>query len=166
VIERGHGHCINRIGTDVQEPKKSCPAQLEVMGTRNLPTPPHGWVSTHHNLGKPGKEMTMARATLFQAACAAAMLAATPVFAQSNNPAGDSGAANAPVSHDATPGSHHMTGHMHHSATGDHHAKSHMSESSGDAAVDRLNDQSYQAAQKGEAFDAGTPAAPPPGGKM
>nr|WP_294509291.1 hypothetical protein [uncultured Rhodopila sp.] len=111
----------------------------------------------------------MAKATLFQAACAAAMLAATPVLAQSNNPTGDTGAGgspNTPVTHDATPGSHHMTGHMHHSAMGEHHAKSHMSADSGDAAVDRLNDQSYQAAQKGEAFDAGTPAAPPPGGKM
>lgn len=108
----------------------------------------------------------MAQATLFKAACAAAMLAATPVLAQSNNPAGDTGAANAPMTHDTTPGSHPMTGHMHHSAMGEHHAKSHMSESSGDAAVDRLNDQSYQAAQKGEAFEAGTPATSAPGGKM
>ncbi len=111
----------------------------------------------------------MARATLFKAACAAAMLAATPVLAQSNNPAGDTGAAaaaNTPATHDATTGAHHMPGHMHHSAMGEHHARSHMSDSSGDAAVDRLNDQSYQAAQKGEAFDAGTPAAAPPGGKM
>nr|WP_294523046.1 hypothetical protein [uncultured Rhodopila sp.] len=119
----------------------------------------------------------MAKATLFKAACAAAMLAATPVLAQSNNPAGDTGAGgstNMPATHEATPGSH-MTGHMHHSAMSEHHAKSHMSENSGDAAVDRLNDQSYQAAQKGEAFDAGAPAmpsggtggaAPGPGGKM
>jgi len=110
----------------------------------------------------------MAKATLLQAACAAAMLAATPVFAQSNNPAGNTGAdatQAAPATHDATSGSH-MTGHMHHSAMGEHHAKSHSSADAQDSAVDRLNDQSYQAAQKGEAFDAGTPAATAPGGKM
>ena len=110
----------------------------------------------------------MAKATLFKAACAAAMLAATPVFAQSNNPAGNTGtggATNAPAAHEATPGSH-VTGHAHHSAMGEHHAKSHTAEDSQDAAVDRLNDQSDQATQKGEAFDAGTPAAPAPGGKL
>ena len=73
--------------------------------------------------------MTMAQATLFKAACAAAMLAATPVFAQGNNPAGQTGAgaaSTAPPAHEATPGSA-MTGHMHHSAMGEHHAKAHGS---------------------------------------
>jgi len=129
----------------------------------------------------------MAKATLFKAACAAAMLAATPVLAQNsapgttapanNAPAADTGTGGAPAAHEATPGSH-MTGHMHHSAMGEHHARSRSSADAQDAAVDRLNDQSYQAAQKGEAFDAGTPAAPsggtdtsggaaqPPGGKL
>jgi hypothetical protein len=113
-------------------------------------------------------EKTMAKATLFKAACAAAMLAATPVLAQGNNPAGNSpagatGTGAAPAAHDATPPAH-MSGHMHHSAVGEHHARSRNSADSQDAAVERLNDQSYQAAQKGEAFDAGAPATAPAGG--
>jgi hypothetical protein len=112
--------------------------------------------------------MTMAKATLGQAVCAAAMLAATPVLAQSNNPQGTSapsGAQTSTAAHDSMSGSH-MTGHTHHSAMGEHHARSHAAADSQDSAVDRLNDQSYQAAQKGEAFDAATPAAPAPGGKL
>jgi hypothetical protein len=68
------------------------------------------------------------------------------------------------------------TNHMHHSAMEGHHMK-HASKgtSSGDAAVDKLNDESYAAAQKGEAFGSGDTSAAPPaatapmpgsGGKM
>jgi hypothetical protein len=144
----------------------------------NLPMPIHARVFDAPRGWTIRKEMTMAKATLFKAACAAAMLAATPVLAQSNNPAGATGAGAAsttPPAHEATPSSA-MSGHMHHSAMGEHHVKSHSSADSQDAAVNRLNDESYQAAQKGEAFDAGTPAtpsggtsggaAPPPGGKL
>jgi hypothetical protein len=64
----------------------------------------------------------------------------------------------------------------HHDAMEAHH-KTHMGRSSGsqDAAVDKLNDESYAAAQKGEAFGSGDAATPPPaatapapgtGGKM
>jgi len=94
----------------------------------------------------------MAKASLLKAACAAAMLVATPVLAQTTPaPANTSpaGAPNTPTTHEATPGAHAM----HHSAMVNHHAK-HASQSatSQDAAVDRLNQQSYEAAQKGQAF--------------
>ena len=111
----------------------------------------------------------MAKAHLLRAACTVAMLAASPVFAQ-NTQTGDTaagGAANAPATHDAMPGStapmstspasgaagseqpmhkmaHHHAGAMH-SSKGDR---------SQDAMVDRLNEQSFQAAQQGQSFSA------------
>ena len=105
----------------------------------------------------------MAKATLLQAACAAAMLAATPVLAQTDTKPADTtagGAPNAPAAHTAPPAK--AMDHMHHSAMEGHHAK--MGASSQDAAVDKLNDESYQAAQKGESFNATDTAATPPAG--
>jgi hypothetical protein len=116
----------------------------------------------------------MTKATLLQAACAAALLAATPVFAQTDTKPADTGAGgapNVPAAHatpPATPAAKPMS-HMHHSAMEGHHAKS--GASAQDAAVDRLNDESYQAAEKGESFSGAGAAAPAagataPGGKM
>jgi hypothetical protein len=106
----------------------------------------------------------MAKARLLQVACSVAMLAASPVFAQNNTQTGDAaagGAANAPATHDAMPGS------MAPASTGPagseepmhkmaHHHGGAMRGSKGDrsqdAMVDRLNEQSLQAAQQGQSF--------------
>jgi hypothetical protein len=109
------------------------------------------------------------------------MLAATPAFAQSNNMQSGSPASGgnlvAPPAHEAAPAkptapatasadnSASMapkggTGdHVTHAAAMPRHSMMHASKSdtSQDAAVDQLNNQSYQAAQKGEAFS-GSPA--------
>ena len=87
----------------------------------------------------------MAKASLLKAACAAAMLAATPVLAQTSTAPNATG----PGGSQATTPSHPT----HHAATASHHAK-HGSQSptAQDAAVDRLNEQSYEAAQKGQPF--------------
>jgi hypothetical protein len=118
----------------------------------------------------------MAKARLLPAVCTVALLAAAPAFAQQTmtQPA-DTGAGNsvnAPVAHDQTPprpaaqsnmapaermdqpgggmGSHTspryaMSGHSGMHAGND---------SSQNAAIDQLNDQSYQAAQRGRSFSA------------
>jgi len=104
------------------------------------------------------KEITMAKARLLQAACTVAMLAASPVFAQSNTPTGDTGAgggANTPTVNETNSGNmpsktmSHQPGMMrrHNMAM-----KSSKNNTSQDAAVDRLNEQSYQAAQQGQTF--------------
>ncbi len=79
----------------------------------------------------------MANMRLLQVACTVAMLAAGPVLAQSST--GDAAPAAQPA--------HKMAGHHHmgamHSSKGDR---------SQDAMVDKLNEQSYQAAQQGQPF--------------
>ena len=96
----------------------------------------------------------MLKTRLLQAVCTVAMLAAVPAFAQSNtaNQArrprtrGNMGAPAAEGSHATHHSARaHRTGAMHSGKT----------DSSQNAAVDRLNEQSYQAAQKGEAFGGG-----------
>jgi hypothetical protein len=142
--------------------------------------------------------MKMTKSRLLQAVCTVAMLAAAPAFAQ-NTPAdttGPNGTANA-TQHQAMPNGGAMSdsgggmknGSMepankmgstvgsasesqptHRSAMA--HADRAMrgkTDTSQDAAVNRLNDQSYQAAEKGQAFSANdsntTPgAATPPSG--
>jgi hypothetical protein len=103
----------------------------------------------------------MAKAHLLRAACTVAMLAASPVFAQ-NTQTGDTaagGAASAPATHDAMPsstaptstaGSEQPTHKMaHHHGGAMHGSKGDRSQ---DAMVDRLNEQSFQAAQQGQSF--------------
>jgi hypothetical protein len=113
--------------------------------------------------------MDMAKARLLQAACAVALLAAVPAFAQqtTTQPAdtATSNSLNAPGAHDPTM-PHASTssmapaermGHpMHHSAM-DGRASQSMhgrADTSQSSAVDQLNDRSYQAAQRGQAFSA------------
>jgi hypothetical protein len=111
----------------------------------------------------------MVKARLLQAVCAVALLAAAPAFAQTNAKPADTGVdntVNAPATHTGTmsPAMHmgaddQSSGTMHHmsthrSAMGGHetgmmHGRS---DSSQDAAVDRLNDQSFQAAQSGQTY--------------
>ena len=125
----------------------------------------------------------MLKIRLLQAACTVAMLAAVPAFAQTNTPpgaTGSTGAAN-PVEHQAMPGKNSASdsrmapankGGMGASASEEGRAmhrsmmahpmgghtmgmKHGQTDSSQDDAVNNLNDQSYQAAQKGQAFGSG-----------
>jgi len=94
----------------------------------------------------------MAKTYLLRAACTVAMLAASPVFAQSSTQAGDTGGA-APSS----TGPAGVEKPMHGTGMGKHHHHAGMmhgskSDSSQDAMVDRLNERSYQAAQQGQSF--------------
>lgn len=88
-------------------------------------------------------------------ACGLALLAAGPAVAQSSP--GDSGA--------TTPAPHAAHQSM-------HAARGGQSATAQDAEVDRLNDQSYQAAQQGRTFSAGTTSgagtnsSQPAGGRM
>ena len=118
----------------------------------------------------------MAKARLLQAVCAVALLAAAPAFAQqtTTQPAttGADNSVNAPVMHDqAVPGrttqsnmapaeqmdqtgggmGGHSTRHASMSGHSGMHARADNSQNS---AVDQLNEQSYQAAQRGQAFSA------------
>jgi hypothetical protein len=85
----------------------------------------------------------MAKMRLLQVTCTVAMLAAGPVLAQ--NSTSDAAPTAAPAGEHA----HKMAGHHHtgamHSSKGDR---------SQDAMVDKLNEQSYQAAQQGQPFSA------------
>lgn len=92
----------------------------------------------------------MLKTRLLQAVCTVAMLAAVPAFAQSNTPPAGSGSGTGAPMAEESHSTHHSTK-AHRSGTM-HSAKSAASQ---DAAVDRLNEQSYQAAQKGEAFGGG-----------
>jgi hypothetical protein len=114
----------------------------------------------------------MAKARLLQAVCTVALLAAAPAFAQqtTTQPAttGADNSVNAPVTHDQTPprptaqsnmapaekmegmGSHSM----HHSAMSGPSSMHARNDRSQNSAVDQLNDQSYQAAQRGQSFSA------------
>lgn len=103
----------------------------------------------------------MAKTRLLPAVCTIAMLAAVPAFAQNTpaTPAPDAGnskmaPANDEGSAGATHGSPMNEGRtMHHSSMG-HHAMQSRNATSQDAEVDRLNQESYEAAQKGQVFSA------------
>ena len=109
----------------------------------------------------------MTKARLLQAVCTVAMLAAAPAFAQTNTQPATTGADNsvnsptgtgssmAPADRMGSSDSSGMSTRSTHHATMGH--SSGMMRSRGDssqnAAVDQLNEQSYQAAQRGEAFN-------------
>jgi hypothetical protein len=106
----------------------------------------------------------MLKTRLLQAVCTVAMLAAVPAFAQSNTPGSvappgaDNKAGMAPADNTGAGGPAADDSHAtHRSARGHRSGAMHSGKSatSQDAAVDRLNEQSYQAAQKGEAFGRG-----------
>ena len=93
----------------------------------------------------------MVRTRLLQAACAVALLAAAPAFAQTNTAPADTGVdntPNVPSAHDrsATPRMGSGGGHSMHRMM---HSRSDTSQNS---AVDQLNDQSYQAVQNGQPY--------------
>jgi hypothetical protein len=102
----------------------------------------------------------MANARLLQAVCTVAMLAAAPAIAQTDTAPASTGAGNsvnAPAADNTSTGaSGAMSTPSHHSAMAGHSSKMMhgKSDSSQDAAVNQLNDQSYQAAQRGQAFGA------------
>lgn len=132
----------------------------------------------------------MAKLGLLHTVCAVALLAATPVLAQSNTETGATGVGGrtvAPTTHEAMPGDSSGSAGMgtnkplratggssdgsthsmmrnhpaHHGGAGmGMHAAMHPRNQANaqNTAVDMLNDQSYQAAQKGQAFG-GSPAA-------
>jgi hypothetical protein len=125
----------------------------------------------------------MANTRLLQTICTVAMLAAAAAFAQTDMPTGGTpagGAPNNPTGHQAMPndgtpadkmgspngsmgsmGSHMGRRSTHHRAEmGAMHGRS---EASQDAAVDQLNERSYQAARSGQAFN-GSDAMAAPGG--
>jgi len=117
----------------------------------------------------------MTKTRMLQAVCTFAMLAAAPALAQTQNPGsgmtGPNGQPNPAVQQSApnssagmapadngsgasAPGDSHVT---HRSAMGHHTGMMHSrADRSQDAAVDNLNDQSYQAAQSGQTFGSGT----------
>ncbi len=109
----------------------------------------------------------MAQSRLLQAVCTAALLAAAPAFAQQTTTPPAGAAPTAPAAHDGTmapggkmgsmDGTGSSMGHhrMHRSAMRDHSTGAMhggRSDTSQDAVVDQLNNQSYQAAQQGQAF--------------
>ncbi len=117
----------------------------------------------------------MAKARLLQAVCAVALLAAAPAFAQqtTTQPAttGAGNSVNAPVMHDETmpraaaPSSmapaeqmDHMSGgmgsHSSHHAGMPGHSAMHARADNSRNATDQLNEQSFQAAQRGQSFSA------------
>jgi hypothetical protein len=120
----------------------------------------------------------MAKARLLQAVCTVAMLAAAPAFAQTDTQPGTTGAGNAvnaPAADDMSTSGATGTSQMspaskmgsssgtamngqstHRSAMMGHsdHMMHGRTDTSQDAAVDQLNDQSYRAAQQGQAFSA------------
>jgi hypothetical protein len=171
-------------------------AQPDVMGKQHQLAPPAaGWQAWSKVLpGIVKQEIEMAKTHLLQAVCTVAMLAAVPALAQrpesgmtgpngAPNPAAqqpmpNSGstapADNAGSASTSSPGD---TGsasttpsHPKHRSAMARSARGHTDRSQ-DAAVDQLNDQSYQAAQQGQAFSAGGapsggPGAMPPSGAM
>ena len=106
----------------------------------------------------------MAKTRLLQAVCTVAMLASVPAFAQSNTPPGDiRGAHESMAKHagnlapaEKMRSGPHDTMRAHRSAM-EHKSRAmhERSDSSQNPAVDRLNEQSYQAAHGGRAFKAG-----------
>lgn len=108
----------------------------------------------------------MATTRLLQAACAAAILAAMPAFAQTNTETGSTGTGGMPknpTAHETMPNT--MPGHKSmgsHAGMEDHmthrsamtHTGSELRRGAGQsAAVDQLNEQSYQAARNGQGFN-------------
>jgi hypothetical protein len=117
----------------------------------------------------------MAKASLLTAVCAAALLATTPVLAQNSTNPGDAGAGYSPSAQgmpEASPGQtgtpSHMGSRSHHSTTAHHRGS--MRPDAQNAEVDRLNQQSYEAAQRGQNFSvggsSGMSTAPSGGGSM
>jgi len=120
----------------------------------------------------------MAKPHLLSAVCTVALLAASPVFAQSSTQAGDTAAgATAGGAAPSSTGPAGVEKPMHNMDMGKmdmgkHHHAGMMHGSKGDrsqdAMVDRLNEQSYQAAQQGQSFSLPTSgsgdAAMPAGG--
>jgi hypothetical protein len=114
--------------------------------------------------------MNMAKARLLQAVCTVAILAAAPAFAQTDTrPAGTGSSVNSPTDDNTPPTSGTMTPaskmgssgessssaamhsqSTHRSAMAGHGMMHTKSDTSQDAAVDELNNQSYQAAQRGQ----------------
>jgi len=96
----------------------------------------------------------MANARLLQAVCTVAVLVAAPAIAQTDTAPASTGtgnSVNAAAADNTSTGT--MSTHSHHSAMAGHSSKMHgKSDASQDAAVNQLNDQSYQAAQRGQAF--------------
>jgi hypothetical protein len=125
------------------------------------------------------KEMTMAHKHSLLAACSAVLLAAAPAFAQTNTPPASTGAGNTPhtptknapapaAGMDMKSSKAQMPEHpMHKSAMAHHHMMdSAKNAGAQDAAVDHLNDQSYQAAQAGHSFDVSGGSTGMSGGSM
>ena len=129
----------------------------------------------------------MAKLGLLHTVCAVTLLAATPVLAQSNTQTGAGGSTVAPTTQQAMPGGSASSGSAstgttkpisatggssdgstqammhnhpgHHAGMGMHTAMHPRNQANAqNTAVDMLNDQSYQAAQKGQTFG-GSPAA-------
>lgn len=101
------------------------------------------------------KEINMVRIRLFQAVCSVAILAAAPAFAQGGETPDSARAAQgmATPSDNGSAGNQTMSGTHHTRARSSMRAKNDTSQ---DADVDQLNDKSYQAAQSGQAFSAGS----------
>jgi photosystem II stability/assembly factor-like uncharacterized protein len=110
----------------------------------------------------------MAKIRLLHTACTLALFAATPVLAQTTAPSAqvtppttDAPTPNAPTAAAPMHMHHHGASHMHRMHMG-------KTDTSQNAAVDQLNDQSFQAAQQGQSVGAAsapmTPAAPAPSG--
>jgi hypothetical protein len=96
----------------------------------------------------------MRKTPLLQAICTVALLAAAPAFAQSTPPAptdnsGNAPGGGAPTAQETQPK--HPSGTMHRRSA----KRSGRTDTSQNEAVDRLNDQSYQASQRGETFSGG-----------
>jgi hypothetical protein len=96
--------------------------------------------------------MKMTRTRLHLAICAVSVLAAAPAFAQGNHadPQEDSAVQNPGMSA-RTPDMKASREHM--KPGGSHAARSASTDRNGDSAVDKLNEQSLQAARAGQAFD-------------
>jgi hypothetical protein len=157
-------------------------AQLEVMG-KHWTLVPRAVPTGARTPGSVKKGMRMAKTGLLPAVCSIAILAASPAFAQTNMPTGDA-PAGAPNNRtmpmtpaDKMGASHGPMGEMgshpemdrhsgHRVAMGAMHGRS---EASQNAAVDQLNEQSYQAARSGQAFNgvgSGAVTAPSASGRM
>ena len=108
----------------------------------------------------------MIRARLLPLMGGIALLAAAPAFAQTETKPADMGAGgtvNAPGQHDSMQQGSMESHPMHHAMR--HAMRSGKSDASQDSQVDQLNDQSYQAAQQGQAFTgAGNDSAAPANG--
>jgi hypothetical protein len=106
----------------------------------------------------------MAKIHLLQAVCAVALFGAVPAFAQTNPASGsheampsDKMAKAEPVKAEPEKADHATAKHE---ATEHHAVHASKADTSQDAAVDTLNDKSYQAAQGGQAFTGAADAAP------